>query len=318
MMSVLVTGGAGFIGSHFVRLLLKQHREEVIVLDKLTYAGNMANLTDLQKDTRFTFVKGDICDEQLVESLASKVESIVNFAAESHVDRSITHPEDFVRSNITGPYTLLEAARKHDLRYLQISTDEVYGSILKGSFSEEDPLKPSSPYSASKAAGDLLAHAYFRTYGLNAVVTRSSNNYGPNQHPEKFIPLTITNASKNKPIPVYGDGMNVRDWLYVTENCDAIDLVRRKGRKGEIYNIASGNELINLEVAKTILKILQKPESLLNFTTDRPGHDRRYSLNRTKTTELGFKPRITFEEGLKRTIDWYTNNQKWLETVTST
>ncbi len=317
MMSILVTGGAGFIGSHFVRLLLKQQTEHVVVLDKLTYAGNMANLANLQKDAQFTFVKGDICDEQLVESLASKVAEIVNFAAESHVDRSITHPEDFVRSNITGPHTLFEAARKHDLRFLQISTDEVYGSILKGSFSEGDTLVPSSPYSASKAAGDLLGHAYFRTYGLHVSVTRSSNNYGPNQHPEKFIPLTITNASKNKPIPIYGDGLAVRDWLYVTENCQGIDLVRRKGGKGEIYNIASGNELTNLEVARTILKLLQKPESLLKFTTDRPGHDRRYSLNRKKAAELGFKSAITFEEGLKKTIDWYTHNQKWLETVSA-
>ncbi len=316
-MSILVTGGAGFIGSHFVRLLLMQHSEEVVVLDKLTYAGNMANLADLHKDARFSFVKGDICDEQLVESLTSKVDEIVNFAAESHVDRSITHPQDFVRSNITGPYTLLEAARKHDLKFLQISTDEVYGSILKGSFSEADPLKPSSPYSASKAAGDLLSHAYLRTYGLHVTVTRSSNNYGPNQHPEKFIPLTITNVSKNKPIPIYGDGLAVRDWLHVTENCEAIDLIRRKGGKGEIYNIASGNELTNLDVARTILKLLKKPESLLKFTTDRPGHDRRYSLNRTKAAELGFTSRIAFEEGLKRTIDWYTHNQKWLETVSA-
>lgn len=314
-MSILVTGGAGFIGSHFVRLILKQQAEHVFALDKLTYAGNMANIADLPMDTGFTFVKGDICDEQLVESLASKVETIVNFAAESHVDRSITHPEDFVRSNITGPYTLLEAARKHDLRFLQISTDEVYGSILKGSFSEEDLLKPSSPYSASKASGDLLSHAYFRTYGLQVTVTRSSNNYGPNQHPEKFIPLTITNASKDKPIPIYGDGLAVRDWLYVTENCEAIDLVRRKGVSGEVYNIATGNELTNLEVARSILKLLKKPESLLKFTTDRPGHDRRYSLNRTKTTELGFKSAISFEEGLKKTINWYSHNQKWLQTV---
>ena len=316
-MSILVTGGAGFIGSHFVRLLLKQQAEQVFVLDKLTYAGNMANLADLQKDAHFTFVKGDTCDEKLVESLASKVNEIVNFAAESHVDRSITHPQDFVRSNITGPYTLLEAARKHDLRFLQISTDEVYGSILRGSFGEEDPLKPSSPYSASKASGDLLAHAYFRTYGLHVAVTRSSNNYGPNQHPEKFIPLTITNASKNKPIPIYGDGLAVRDWLFVTENCEAIDIVRREGSKGEIYNIASGKELTNLEVAKTILKLLKKPESLLNFTTDRPGHDRRYSINREKTSKLGFTSAIKFEEGLKKTIDWYTNNQHWLETVSA-
>lgn len=317
MTSILVTGGAGFIGSHFVKQLMKQSVNKVIVLDKLTYAGNIANVTDIQGDRRFTFVKGDICDEQRVESLAAKVDEIVNFAAESHVDRSIAHPEDFVRSNITGTYTLLEAARKHDLKFLQISTDEVYGSILKGSFREGDPLNPSSPYSASKAAGDLLCNGYLRTYGLQISVTRSSNNYGPNQHPEKFIPLTITNATQNKPIPIYGDGRAVRDWLYVSDNCEAIDLVRRRGSKGDIYNVASGTELTNLEVARTILKLLRKPERLLTFTNDRPGHDRRYSLNCAKINELGFKPATSFEEGLRKTIDWYTQNEKWLRTVTA-
>lgn len=317
MTSILVTGGAGFIGSHFVKQLMKQSVNKVIVLDKLTYAGNIANVTDIQGDRRFTFVKGDICDEQRVESLAAKVDEIVNFAAESHVDRSIAHPEDFVRSNITGTQTLLEAARKHDLKFLQISTDEVYGSILKGSFREGDPLNPSSPYSASKAAGDLLCNGYLRTYGLQISVTRSSNNYGPNQHPEKFIPLTITNATQNKPIPIYGDGRAVRDWLYVSDNCEAIDLVRRRGSKGDIYNVASGTELTNLEVARTILKLLRKPERLLTFTNDRPGHDRRYSLNCAKIHELGFKPATSFEEGLRKTIDWYTQNEKWLRTVTA-
>jgi len=308
-LKVLVTGGAGFIGSNFVHFMLRQHPEDqVVVLDKLTYAGNLNNLRDV-KD-KIEFIKGDICNRKLVEKVVSKVDVIINFAAESHVDRSIAEPEPFLRTNVLGTQVLLEAAKKFDLeKFVQISTDEVYGSITQGSFKEGDPLKPSSPYAASKAAADMLVHSYFVTYGLPVLIVRSTNNFGHYQHPEKLIPKLIINAISGKPLPIYGDGKNVRDWLYVVDNCEAIDLILRKGKIGEIYNVGAGNEKTNLEVANFILKELGKPKSLIKFVKDRPGHDLRYSLNCEKIKKLGWKPRTSFEEGMKKTIEWYV--KRW-------
>ncbi|KUO41524.1 MAG: dTDP-glucose 4,6-dehydratase [Candidatus Hadarchaeum yellowstonense] len=310
-MKVLVTGGAGFIGSNFVHYMLEQHPEDqLVVLDKLTYAGNLANLKDVMKKIRF--IRGDICDRKLVEKVAGKVNAIVNFAAETHVDRSIAEPGPFLDTNIIGTQVLLEAARKfnHE-KFIQISTDEVYGSIIRGSFKETDPLKPSSPYSASKAAADLLAYSYFITYGVPSVIVRSTNNFGPHQHPEKLIPKLILNAIAGRPLPIYGDGRNVRDWLYVLDNCEAINIVLRKGKVGEVYNVGAGNEKTNLEVASLILEKLDKPKSLIEFVKDRPGHDFRYSLNFRKIMKLGWRPRTSFEEGLDRTVTWYRENEWW-------
>jgi len=310
-MKVLVTGGAGFIGSNFVHYMLEQHPEDqLVVLDKLTYAGNLANLKDVMKKIRF--IRGDICDRKLVEKVAGKVNAIVNFAAETHVDRSIAEPGPFLETNIIGTQVLLEAARKfnHE-KFVQISTDEVYGSIIRGSFKETDPLKPSSPYSASKAAADLLAYSYFITYGVPSVIVRSTNNFGPHQHPEKLIPKLILNAIAGRPLPIYGDGRNVRDWLYVLDNCEAINIVLRKGKVGEVYNVGAGNEKTNLEVASLILEKLDKPKSLIEFVKDRPGHDFRYSLNFRKIMKLGWRPRTSFEEGLDRTVTWYRENEWW-------
>jgi dTDP-glucose 4,6-dehydratase len=310
-MKVLVTGGAGFIGSNFVHYMLEQHPEDqLVVLDKLTYAGNLANLKDVMKKIRF--IRGDICDRKLVEKVAGKVNAIVNFAAETHVDRSIAEPGPFLDTNIIGTQVLLEAARKfnHE-KFVQISTDEVYGSIIRGSFKETDPLKPSSPYSASKAAADLLAYSYFITYGVPSVIVRSTNNFGPHQHPEKLIPKLILNAIAGRPLPIYGDGRNVRDWLYVLDNCEAINIVLRKGKVGEVYNVGAGNEKTNLEVASLILEKLDKPKSLIEFVKDRPGHDFRYSLNFRKIMKLGWRPRTSFEEGLDRTVTWYRENEWW-------
>lgn len=306
-MRLLVTGGAGFIGSHFILYILKNYPEdEVINFDKLTYAANLENLKEVENNPRYQFVKGDIADESAVSQVLESVDAVLNFAAESHVDRSIVEPDEFVRTNVWGTNILLRMAKEKKVsRFIQISTDEVYGSITEGSFSEGSVLNPSSPYSASKAAADLLALAYFKTYKFPILITRSTNNYGPFQHGEKFIPTMISSALENKPLPIYADGSNVRDWIYVEDNCRAINLVLRKGKEGEIYNIGAGNERTNLEVAKEILKILGKPEDLITFVPDRPGHDFRYSVSTEKIKELGFELRWQFPEGLRETIRRY-------------
>ncbi len=312
-MKILITGGAGFIGCNFVRHMLKEHPDKkIVVLDKLTYAGRLENLEEI-KD-RIEFVKGDICDKKIVEQAMKDCDEIVNFAAESHVDRSITSPEDFVRTDVLGVFTLLEEARRRDIkRFVQISTDEVYGSTVSGSFSELDNLDPSSPYSASKAGGELLARSYVRTYGMNVVVTRSSNNYGPFQYPEKLIPVLIIKALNDQPLPIYGKGLNVRDWLHVEDNCRAIDIVLQKGKAGDVVNIGSSNEVPNIEVAKMILKYMNKPENLITYVTDRPGHDFRYSLTWERIKELGWSPKFKFEDGLRETVKWYLDNGPWWE-----
>jgi len=316
-MRIMVTGGAGFIASNFIHYLLKKYDDiKVINYDKLTYAGNLDNLRDIENDERYAFVKGDICDRELVEKVIKEhgVEQIINFAAESHVDRSITGPEPFIKTDVFGTFTLLETSRKFDIeKYVQISTDEVYGSIEKGSFKESDPLNPSSPYSASKASADLLVNSYFVTYGLPVLITRSSNNFGPYQYPEKLIPLFIIKALHNEFLPLYGDGLQIRDWLYVEDNCEAIDLVRQKGKVGEIYNIGGDNERTNLEITNIILKELNKPLSLIKHVKDRPGHDRRYSIDSSKIKKLGWIPKKSqdFEKSMKETIQWYINNEWW-------
>lgn len=312
-MRILVTGGAGFIGSNFIRYVFSKHPDYYIVnLDVITYAANPANLKDIENDQRYTFIKGDICDRKLVEKVAKGIDVIINFAAESHVDRSIAEPEPFLTTNVLGTQVLLEAARKFDHeRFIQISTDEVYGSIEKGSFKEGDSLKPSSPYAASKAAADMLAYSYFVTHGLPVIITRSTNNFGPYQHPEKLIPKLIINAISGKPLPIYGDGKNVRDWLYVADNCEAIGLVLKKGKTGEIYNVCARNEKMNLEITNFILRELGKPKSLIKFAKDRPGHDLRYSLDTRKIRKLGWKPGHNFKERLEETINWYLKNKWW-------
>jgi len=316
-MKIMVTGGAGFIGSNFIHYLLEKYDDiEVVNYDKLTYAGNLDNLKDIESDKRYCFVKGDICDNGLVEKVIKEhgIEQIVNFAAESHVDRSITGPEIFIKTDVFGTFNLLEAARKFDIeRYVQISTDEVYGSIMEDSFKENDSLNPSSPYSASKASADLLVNSYFVTYGLPVLITRSSNNFGPYQYPEKLIPLFIIKALHDQPLPVYGDGLQVRDWLHVEDNCRAIDLVRRKGKEGEVYNIGADNEHTNIEITSIILKELKKPKILIKHVEDRPGHDRRYSINSDKIKKLGWLPEKSqdFENSMKETIRWYVNNEWW-------
>lgn len=319
MKRFLVTGGAGFIGSNFVRYLLKHYPDvEVVNLDKLTYAGNLDNLRDIESDPRYSFIKGDICDDVLVNKLMPEIHAVVNFAAESHVDRSIGAPDDFIRTDVFGAFVLLEAARRNGVeRFIQISTDEVYGSIEEGSFKETDPLMPSSPYSASKAGADRLAYSYYVTYGLPVIITRCSNNFGPYQYPEKLIPLFITNALENKELPVYGDGLNVRDWIYVEDHCEAIDFIYRHGEVGEVYNIGGGNEKTNLEITEYILKKLEKPRSLIVFVKDRLGHDRRYSLDCTKLEKLGWTPKTGFTEALDRTISWYVENRWWWEKLKS-
>lgn len=313
-MKVLVTGGAGFIGSNFIRHMLSNHNDlEIVNFDLLTYAGRLESLQDVKGDPRYKFVKGDIRERKAVEPLMKEeIDLVVNFAAETHVDRSVVEAGSFVLTDAYGTYILLDVARKFDVkRFIQISTDEVYGSLEKGSFKETDALDPSSPYSASKAAGDHIALAFYRTYGLPVIVTRSSNNYGPFQYPEKLIPKLILRALHDQPLPIYGDGNQVRDWLYVVDNCAAIDIVANKGKAGEIYNIASGEERMNIEVAKSILRILGKPESLINFVTDRPGHDRRYSLHTAKMKALGWGLETDFEEGLVKTVNWYKDNKWW-------
>ena len=319
MRTFLVTGGAGFIGSNFIHYLLDRYDDvRVINLDKLTYAGNLDNLRDIEKDPRYRFVKGDICDEDVVDPLMKEADVVVNFAAESHVDRSIGQPDDFIRTDVFGTFVLLEAARKHGVeKFVQISTDEVYGSTLGESFKETDPLMPSSPYSASKAGADRLAYSYFVTYKLPVLITRCSNNYGPYQYPEKLIPLFVTNAIENKNLPIYGDGKNVRDWIFVEDHCNAIDVVLQKGKDGEVYNIGAGNEKTNLEITEFILDFLNKPRDLMTFVPDRLGHDRRYSLNCEKLKSLGWQPAHSFEEGMENTIRWYVDNRWWWEKIKS-
>ena len=312
-MRVLVTGGSGFIGSNFIRYVLTEHPDDRIVnLDKLTYAGNPANLADFEHDARYAFVHGDIADAELVSDVARGVDAIVNFAAPSHVDRSILDADEFLRTNVLGVRVLLDAVRTLGVpRLLHVSTDEVYGSIATGVATEASPLRPSNPYSAAKAGGDLLALAYWNTHGVPVVVTRSSNNFGPYQYPEKLIPLFITNALESQPLPVYGDGLQVRDWIYVLDNCAAIDLVLRAGRDGEVYNIAGGHEVANATVTREILRWLGKPESLIQMVADRPGHDRRYALDATKLARLGWAPRYPFASALESTVRWYREHDAW-------
>jgi len=310
---LLVTGGAGFIGSNFVRRMLRQHPDLAItVLDKLTYAGNRANLADLEGDPRYRFVHGDIADASIVDALASETDAIVNFAAESHVDRSIEEPDAFIQTDVHGTFVLLEGARRHaHRRYLQVSTDEVYGNVPTGSSREDDAVRPRSPYSASKAAGDLLAQAYQITYGVPAMTTRASNNFGPYQYPEKIIPLFVTNAIDDAALPLYGDGQQVRDWLYVDDHCDAIALVLERGEPGEVYNVGGGNELTNLELTRMILELLDKPMSLVRRVPDRAGHDRRYSVDSSKLHALGWKPAHSLADAMAETIDWYLRHEDW-------
>ena len=312
-MRIVVTGGAGFIGSNFVRYLLGKYDDlQVVNLDKLTYAGNLENLRDVEDDARYSFVRGDICDAAVVRAALDGADAVVNFAAETHVDRSISGPQDFISTDVLGTHTLLEAVRELGVkRYLQISTDEVYGSTETGSFTEESDLAPSSPYSASKAGGDLQVLAYYRTYGTPVLITRSSNNYGGWQYPEKIIPLFITNAIDDLPLPMYGDGLNVRDWLYVEDNCSAIDTVLREGELGEVYNIGGGNEVPNLALTRRILELLGRGEDLIRYVVDRPGHDRRYSIDCAKVRALGWEPAVDFEDGLERTVAWYRDNPEW-------
>ena len=321
--SILVTGGAGFIGSNFVNMLLDKEPDITIVnLDALTYAGNLENLAANLDNSRHIFLNGDIREVDTVNRAITehKVDGIINFAAESHVDRSITGPQVFIETNVSGTLVLLQAALEHNVkRFLQVSTDEVYGSLGdKGKFREDTPVSPNSPYSASKTAADHLVHAYNHTFGLPTVITRCSNNYGPYQFPEKMLPLMFNNARQDKPLPVYGDGLNVRDWIYVLDHADAIWKVFREGRVGEIYNIGGDNEMTNLAVVRLILQYLDKPESLITFVKDRPGHDHRYAIDMTRiNTELDWHPSVSFEEGLKHTLDWYSDNGAWLDHVTS-
>ena len=319
-MRTLVTGGAGFIGSHYVRSVLGgawglQAPGSVVVLDKLTYAGNLANLEPVAGDQRLRFVQGDICDPVLVDSLVAEADAVVHFAAESHVDRSLEHARDFVQTNVVGTQTLLEAARRHPVdRFVHVSTDEVYGSIDEGSWTEEEPLLPNSPYSASKAAGDLLARAYARSHGVPVSITRCSNNYGPYQHPEKVIPLFVTNLIDGLTVPLYGDGLNVRDWLHVDDHCRAIHLVLTGGRAGEVYNIGGGTELTNRELTALLLEATGSGPERVTPVADRLGHDRRYSVDITKITrELGYEPAVDFPSGLAGTVEWYRTHRDWWE-----
>jgi dTDP-glucose 4,6-dehydratase len=312
-MRVLVTGGAGFIGSNFVEMALTDqfpNISSVIVLDKLTYAGKLSNLAKVSSHSKFEFTLGDICDVELVNDLAGRVDAIINFAAESHVDRSIEDSSEFIRTNVLGTQVLLDAAKKHKVKkFVQVSTDEVYGSILEGSWDEDQPLLPNSPYSASKAAADLLVRAYFVTHGLNVNITRCSNNFGPRQDPEKLIPNFIFKITQGLKLPVYGDGLNVRDWLYVEDHCKGIYLALTKGISGEIYNIGGGTELTNIELTKKLLALMGKDDSYIDFVEDRLGHDRRYSVNCSKIENLGYKPNVAFDNNLKSTLDWYLSDQ---------
>jgi dTDP-glucose 4,6-dehydratase len=314
---LLVCGGAGFIGSNFVRRRLSSSPDELVVLDKLTYAGRRENLRDVEEDARFSFVHAAIEDAAAVAAALEGIDAIVNFAAETHVDRSISEPDAFVRTHALGTFVLLEAAREHGLRYLQVSTDEVYGSIAEGSFSETSPLEPSSPYSATKAGADLLVASYHRTFGLETLIARGSNNYGPYQYPEKLIPLMILNALAGDRLPVYGDGLNVRNWLFVEDFADAIAEVLDHGVPGETYNVGGPDECPNIEVVRGILGLCGRDESLIDYVTDRPGHDRRYSLGSDKVGALGWSPATRFAEGLQRTVEWYRHNDWWWQPIRS-
>ncbi len=321
-MNILVTGGAGFIGANHVRWLLERGGDRIVNLDVLTYAGNLENLAGCEDHADYRFVRGDIRDRDLLDGLlaAEKIEAVVNFAAESHVDRSIDGPREFLDTNIMGTQTLLEAARRAGVeRFLQVSTDEVYGSLGSGgAFTEDSPLRPNSPYAASKAAADMICRAYHRTYGFPVLITRCSNNYGPYQFPEKLIPLMIANALEDAPLPVYGDGRHVRDWLYVADHCEAVDLVLRRGAPGEVYNIGGNNEMENIGIVRLLLGILGKDESLISYVTDRPGHDRRYAIDATRMNEeLGWTPRHAFDDGIRATVDWYIAHRDWWEQVRS-
>jgi dTDP-glucose 4,6-dehydratase len=314
-MKILVTGGLGFIGSNLIRYMLKEHKDfEVINLDKMGIGSNERNLRDLEGDERYRFIKGDILDFGLVSELIKKADAVINLAAETHVDRSIANPRSFLESNTIGTFNILEAARIYNprIRILHMSTDEVYSDILSGSYREEDRLKPSSPYSASKAAADMFCLAYHRTYRLDVIIARCTNNFGPYQFPEKLIPKTVIRARLGMKVPIYGTGKNVRDWLYVLDNCEAIDLLLQNGRAGEIYNISAGNELESIEIVKRVLRIMGKDEKIIEFVEDRPGHDIRYSLDSTKIRkELGWKPRHSLDEALKSTVEWYLENESW-------
>ena len=336
MKNILVTGGAGFIGSNFVHYMLANYDYNIINIDSLTYAGNLDNLSDIKNNEKHTFLKVDIRDRDAIVDIFKKydIDTVVNFAAESHVDRSITEPEIFLTTNIIGTQTLLDVAKsfwkvkpddkyskeyKEGVKYIQVSTDEVYGALDKtGMFTEKTPLSPNSPYSASKASADMIVRAYHETYGLPVNITRCSNNYGPFQFPEKLIPLMINNCKAGEALPVYGDGMQIRDWLHVSDHCNAIDTVLHKGGDGEIYNVGGNNEKTNIEIVKLILQILGKSEDLIKYVKDRPGHDRRYAIDNTKiTTELGWAPKYTFEEGIAETIQWYIDNEEWMNKITS-
>ncbi|MCC2706349.1 dTDP-glucose 4,6-dehydratase [Intestinibacter bartlettii] len=319
-MKIVVTGGAGFIGSNFIYYMLDKYKDyKIICIDKLTYAGNLSTLSEAMKNQNFKFIKADICDIEKIDTVFKEEEPniVVNFAAESHVDRSISNPEVFLETNIMGTSVLLECCKKYNVkRYHQISTDEVYGDLPLDrpdlSFTEKSPLRPSSPYSVSKTSADLLVLSYFRTYKLPVTISRCSNNYGPYHFPEKLIPLIIIKALKNEKLPIYGDGKNVRDWIYVKDHCTAIDLILHKGKIGEVYNVGGNSEKSNLEVVKTILNILGKSEKLIEFVPDRLGHDRRYAINDYKIeSELGFKRDVTFEQGIEKTINWFLHNEKW-------
>jgi dTDP-glucose 4,6-dehydratase len=317
---ILVTGGAGFIGSHFVRLLLRDREATVVNLDALRYSGNLENLRDVEADARYSFIHGDICDATLVDRTIReyRVEAIVNFAAETHVDRSIIEPAGFIKTDVVGTGVLLEAARAAGIgRFLQVSTDEVYGDVGSGHSLETDRLAPRSPYAASKAAGELLATSYFATYGFPLLITRGSNTYGPNQYPEKFIPLFVTNALEDLPLPLYGDGLQRRDWIHVEDHCEAIAWVLRHGLPGEVYNIGGGQEQANMQIAEKILAVLGKPASLIRHVSDRPGHDRRYALNCEKLRRLGWQPGRQLDDGLKATVLWYRDNRRWWQPLKS-
>jgi dTDP-glucose 4,6-dehydratase len=314
-MKLLVTGGLGFIGSNFCRSMLTRHSDcELINVDKMGVGANPASLRDIENDKRYTFVKGDICNPRLVDKLVRGVDAVVNIAAETHVDRSIVDPYAFLQNNTIGTFTILDSMRKRNkkARLVHVSTDEVYGQALEGSFTENTPANPSNPYSASKAAADMFVLSYHKTYDLDVSITRCTNNFGPYQLPEKLIPKTIIRALRNLPIPIYGSGTNIRDWIYVQDHCEAVDAVLQKGKAGEVYNVSAGNEIPNIEIAKKILVMLHKPESLINFVEDRPGHDVRYSLDSTKTRSLlGWQPQFSFQQSLESTVQWYVENEHW-------
>jgi len=315
-MKILVTGGLGFIGSNFIRLIFPTHT--IVNIDKMGIGSNPANLTWL-KDPGYKFVKGDIRDGEIVKSILPDIDVVINFAAETHVDRSIKDPSSFIDNNILGTLSLLEAERKstHEIKHIQVSTDETYGTCLNEPFKETDILDPSNPYSASKAAADLLCKSYFRTYGLDVIITRCTNNFGPNQFPEKLIPKTIIRAINNLKIPIYGSGQNIRDWIYVEDHCSAIELLTKTGESGEVYNISSGNECSNLSLCERTLDILKKPRNLIQLVADRPGHDMRYSLDSSKIRSLGWKPKYSFKEALKSTVEWYIANPEWWNPITT-